>query len=98
MLDGEPAARLDSAERVGGNGRLPIRVGGRICSALWRPCANALAPPRGGKDYQIRNVEVYRARGQDEADVVGVHLQAATSPLALMATGPPVTGGMCSPR
>ena len=35
---------------------------------------------------EIRNVEAFRARGQDEADAVGVHLQAATSLSALQAT------------
>jgi methylmalonyl-CoA mutase len=40
------------------------------------------------KGQQIRDVEAFRARGQDEADVVGAHahLQAATTLSALEST------------
>jgi hypothetical protein len=44
----------------------------------------------------VRNVEAFRAGGQDEADVVGAHLQAATSLSAPQR--PPVTGRKSSPR
>ncbi len=38
------------------------------------------------KGQQISNVEAFRARGRHEANVVGAHLQAATSLSALQAT------------
>ena len=38
------------------------------------------------KGQQIRNVEALHARGQDEADIVGACLRAATSLSALQAT------------
>ena len=48
------------------------------------------------KGQQIRNVEVFRARGQDEVDVLGAHQQAATSLSALQQ--PPVPEGTSAPR
>jgi methylmalonyl-CoA mutase len=45
-----------------------------------------LGAMKTARHQQIRNAEVFRARGQDEADVVDAHLQAAPSLSALQAT------------
>jgi methylmalonyl-CoA mutase len=66
---------------VGVNTFLPKDHGGDIVTEI-----ELIRSTPEEKAQQIRNVEAYRARGQDEADVVGAHLQAATSLSALQAT------------
>ncbi len=66
---------------VGVNTFLPKDHGGDIVTEI-----ELIRSTPEEKGQQIRNVEAFRARGQDEADVVGAHLQAATSLSALQAT------------
>ncbi len=66
---------------VGVNTFLPKDHGGDIVTEI-----ELIRSTPEEKAQQIRNVEAFRARGQDEADVVGAHLQAATSLSALQAT------------
>ena len=66
---------------VGVNTFLPKDHGGDIVTEI-----ELIRSTPEEKAQQIRNVERFRARGQDEADVVGAHLQAATSLSALQAT------------
>jgi methylmalonyl-CoA mutase len=66
---------------VGVNTLLPKDHGGDIVAKI-----ELIRSPPEEKGKQIRNVEAFRARGQGEADVIGAHLQAATSLSALQRT------------
>jgi methylmalonyl-CoA mutase len=59
---------------VGVNTFLPKDHGGDIVTEI--ELIRSIPEEKG---QQIRNVEAFRARSQDEADVVGAHLQAPTS-------------------
>jgi methylmalonyl-CoA mutase len=66
---------------VGVNTFLPKDHGGDIVTEI-----ELIRSTPDEKGQQIRNVEAFRARSQDEADVVGAHLQAPTSLSVLQAT------------